>query len=193
MPHDPLSRRLTTIVALDVAGYSARTEADEAGTTAEVAALRRVIEGIAAARGGRVFNTAGDGFMLEFSSSLAAVEAEGGEGLMLRDADSEYEDGRSYTLLKVKTFHDAEARILSYYPGKGKHKGVIGGFHVETLPDGNVRGGVRFKLGTGLSDAERRSPPPIGSLVTYRYQELSDSGTPRFASFLRARSNPGVW
>ena len=62
-------------MALDVAGYSARTEADEARTTAEVAALRRVIEGIAARHGGRVFNTAGDGFMLEFGSSLAAVEA----------------------------------------------------------------------------------------------------------------------
>jgi class 3 adenylate cyclase len=74
MPNDPLSRKLTTIVALDVAGYSARTEADEARTTAEVAALRRVIEGIATAQGGRVFNTAGDGFMLEFGSSLAAVE-----------------------------------------------------------------------------------------------------------------------
>ena len=75
MPDDPLSRRLTTIVALDVAGYSARTEADEARTTAEVAALRRAIEGIATAQGGRVFNAAGDGFMLEFGSSLAAVEA----------------------------------------------------------------------------------------------------------------------
>jgi TolB-like protein len=69
------SRKLTTIVALDVAGYSARTEADEAGTAAEVAALRGVIEGIAGPRGGRLFNTAGDGFMLEFGSSLAAVEA----------------------------------------------------------------------------------------------------------------------
>jgi hypothetical protein len=49
MPDDPLPRRLTTIVALDVGGYSARTEADEAKTTAEVAALRRVIEGIATA------------------------------------------------------------------------------------------------------------------------------------------------
>ena len=68
-------RKLATIVALDVAGYSARTEADEARTTAEVAALRKVIEGIAAKHGGRVFNTAGDGFMLEFGSSLAAVEA----------------------------------------------------------------------------------------------------------------------
>src|SRR5258707_8124006 len=75
MPDDPPPRRLTTIVALDVAGYSARIEADEARTTTEVAALRRVIEGIATAQGGRVFNTAGDGFMLEFGSSLAAVEA----------------------------------------------------------------------------------------------------------------------
>ena len=69
------ARKIAVIVALDVAGYSARTEADEAKTTAEVAALRQVIEGIAKTHGGRVFNTAGDGFMLEFASSLAAVEA----------------------------------------------------------------------------------------------------------------------
>ena len=69
------TRKLATIVALDVAGYSARTEADEARTTAEVVALRKAIEAIAAKHGGRVFNTAGDGFMLEFGSSLAAVEA----------------------------------------------------------------------------------------------------------------------
>ena len=75
MADDAQTRKLATIVALDVAGYSARTEADEAKTTAEVAALRKVIEGIAARHGGRVFNTAGDGFMLEFGSSLAAVEA----------------------------------------------------------------------------------------------------------------------
>src|SRR5690242_21294326 len=75
MAEDSRSRRLTTIVAVDVAGYSARTEADQARSAAEVAALRSVIEEIAGSHGGRVFNTAGDGFMLEFSSSLAAVEA----------------------------------------------------------------------------------------------------------------------
>src|SRR5262245_45930271 len=69
------TRKLATIVALDVAGYSARTEADEARTTAEVAALRKDVEAIAQRHGGRVFNTAGDGFMLEFPSSLLAVEA----------------------------------------------------------------------------------------------------------------------
>lgn len=70
-----ITRKLATIVALDVAGYSARIEADEARTTAEIAALRKLIDGIAVEHGGRIFNTAGDGFMLDFGSSLAAVEA----------------------------------------------------------------------------------------------------------------------
>lgn len=69
------SRKLATIVALDVAGYSARIERDEAKTTAEIATLRGVIERQAALHQGRVFNTAGDGFMLEFASAGSAVEA----------------------------------------------------------------------------------------------------------------------
>lgn len=70
-------RRLATIVAVDVAGYSARTEIDEAKTAAEVAALRAIVDAIAQAHDGRIFNTAGDGFMLEFGSSMAAIEAAG--------------------------------------------------------------------------------------------------------------------
>jgi len=66
------TRKLATIVALDVAGYSARTEADEARTTAEVMALRKAIEAIAAKHGGRVFNTAGDGFSPTATSSATA-------------------------------------------------------------------------------------------------------------------------
>ena len=68
-------RRLASIVALDVAGYSARTEADEAGTIAAIAILRGTIERIAHEHAGRIFNTAGDGFMLEFGSGLAAAQA----------------------------------------------------------------------------------------------------------------------
>ncbi|RZI96564.1 MAG: DNA ligase, partial [Rubrivivax sp.] len=45
--------------------------------------------------------------------------------------------------------------------------------------------GLRFKLGTGFSDAQRRDPPPVGATVTYRYRDLTSSGKPRFASFLR--------
>ena len=39
--------------------------------------------------------------------------------------------------------------------------------------------GVEFKIGTGFSDDQRRKPPKIGSIVTFKYQELSNVGNPR--------------
>ena len=100
---------------------------------------------------------------------------------MLRQPGSLYEAGRSATLLKVKTFHDAEARVVEHLPGCGRHLGRLGALAAE-LPDG-----TRFSIGTGLSDRERENPPPIGSIVTFRYQELTDRGAPRFPSFVRVR------
>jgi DNA ligase-1 len=114
---------------------------------------------------------------------LTRIETLGGEGLMLRRPGSRYEAGRSTTLLKVKTFHDAEARVIDYVDGKGRHKGRVGSLVVET-PEG-----VRFSVGTGLSDAMRASPPPLGASITYRFQELSDGGVPRFPSFVGVRSD----
>jgi DNA ligase-1 len=113
---------------------------------------------------------------------LARVEALGGEGLMLRQPRSRYEVGRSTTLLKVKSFHDAEARVIGHLQGRGKHKGRLGALEVE-LPDG-----TRFSVGTGFSDAERASPPPVGSVITFRYQELSEGGVPRFPSYVGVRA-----
>jgi DNA ligase-1 len=110
---------------------------------------------------------------------LARVEALGGEGLMLREPGSKYQIGRSTTLLKVKTFHDAEARVVDHQAGSGRHKGRLGALVVQ-LADG-----TQFSVGTGLSDAQRESPPAVGSTITFRYQELSDRGVPRFPSFVR--------
>ena len=114
-------------------------------------------------------------------SELDRIEALGGEGLMLRQPDSKYEAGRSQTLLKVKRFHDAEAVVIGYEAGKGRHKGRIGSLRVQ-LPDG-----VEFSVGTGLSDSERENPPAAGSIITFRYQELSNGGVPRFPSYVRVR------
>ena len=112
---------------------------------------------------------------------LRRVEALGGEGLMLRQPGSAYVVGRSTSLLKVKTFHDAEARVVAHTRGTGKHKGRLGALVVE-LPDG-----TRFNIGTGMSDAERDAPPAIGAVITFRYQELSDDGVPRFPSYVGER------
>lgn len=112
---------------------------------------------------------------------LARVEALGGEGLMLRQPESAYEVGRSLTLLKVKSFQDAEAVVVSHQPGAGRHKGRLGALLVQ-LPDGTL-----FSVGTGFSDAERGAPPPVGSTITFRYQELSEAGVPRFPSYVGVR------
>lgn len=116
-------------------------------------------------------------------AELARVEALGGEGLMLRQPRSKYEVGRSSTLLKVKTFHDAEARVVAHAAGAGRHKGRLGALVVE-LADG-----TRFNVGTGFSDAEREAPPAIGALITFRYQELSNAGVPRFPSYVGVRDD----
>ncbi len=114
---------------------------------------------------------------------LARVESLGGEGLMLRQPGSQYEAGRSSTLLKVKTFHDAEGTVVEHLAGKGRHAGRLGAVVVE-LPSG-----LTFSVGTGFSDAQRQNPPPVGSTITYRYQELTERGVPRFPSFVRLRAD----
>jgi len=97
---------------------------------------------------------------------------------MLRKPESRYEAGRSATLLKVKTFHDAEARVVGHEAGRGRHKGRLGALLVE-LADG-----TRFAVGTGLSDAVRSSPPPLDTWVTFRFQGMTDGGVPRFPVFV---------
>ena len=106
----------------------------------------------------------------------------GGEGLMLHRADSEYITGRNAALIKLKPLFDAEATVVAHTAGKGKYQGKLGALVVET-PEG-----VRFKLGTGFSDAQRENPPKIGSLVTYTYKDKTKNGKPKFASFLRERN-----
>lgn len=110
---------------------------------------------------------------------LAEVESLGGEGLILRQPASAYTVGRSATILKVKTFQEADAVVLEHLPGSGRNAGRMGSLRVE------MSNGVRFAIGTGFTDAERDDPPPVGSTVQFKHQGFTKSGIPRFASFLR--------
>ncbi|NMM28673.1 MAG: DNA ligase [Glaciimonas sp.] len=113
---------------------------------------------------------------------LQQVVRAGGEGLMLHRADALWQTGRTDALLKLKPQLDAEAKVIAHLPGKGKYQGLCGALLVES-PDGQ-----RFRLGSGMSDAQRRAPPPVGSIVTYRYRDRTPNGLPRFASFMRVRA-----
>ena len=105
----------------------------------------------------------------------------GGEGFMLHRDDAAYQTGRSSALLKLTPWQDTEATIVAHLPGKGKYAGMLGALQME-MPDGS-----RFALGSGLTDAERRNPPRVGTLITYRYRELTQNGMPRFPRYLRVR------
>ena len=115
---------------------------------------------------------------------LRSIIQSGGEGLMLHHQDNRYSDGRSSGLFKLKPHDDAEARVIGYVPGKGKYTGLVGALLMRT------DSGAQFRIGSGLSDAQRANPPPIGSNVTYRYNGLTVHGKPRFPRFLRVRDEP---
>lgn len=117
-------------------------------------------------------------------AKLDEIVAAGGEGLMLHRADAPYLTGRSDALLKLKPLRDAEATVVAHVPGRGRLSGMMGALRVET-PEG-----MRFEIGTGFTDAQRRDPPPVGSLVTYQYRDVTKNGMPRFVSYLRRREEP---
>lgn len=105
----------------------------------------------------------------------------GGEGLMIRQPKSKYERTRSKTLLKIKKFYDAEAIVIGHEKGKGRNQFVCGALRCK------MACGVEFSVGSGLSDKDRRNPPKIGSIITYKFQELTKGGHPRFPTFLGIR------
>jgi len=102
---------------------------------------------------------------------------------MLRRGNSLVTAGRSNDLLKVKRYQDAEAVVVAHLPGEGKFEGMLGSIRVER-DDGR-----QFRIGTGFSDAERRNPPPVGAMITYKHFGYTSTGLPRFASFLRLRDD----
>ena len=110
---------------------------------------------------------------------LAAVVADGGEGLMLHVASAPVASGRGGELMKLKPHLDAEAVVVGMRPGAGRHRGAVGALEVEAAD------GRRFFVGSGLSDALRRDPPAPGSVITYRYRDLTSTGLPRFPTYLR--------
>jgi DNA ligase 1 len=117
---------------------------------------------------------------------LKDTDRAGGEGLMLHRGDALYRAELSDNLLKVKQYEDAVAEVIGYVAGRGKYTGMTGALRVRTA-DGRT-----FRVGSGLSDALRRDPPTVGTWITYRYRGLSDTGLPRFATWLRVRTDQAL-
>ena len=131
----------------------------------------------------------------EFEAFAEAVIAKGGEGAVVREPNVPYERKRSKNALKYKKFKDAECEVTAINAGTGKYAGLMGSVTCKALSaagsssDGQIASGVKFKIGSGFSDEERATPPKIGSIITYKYQNLTAKGVPRFPVFLRVRED----
>lgn len=114
---------------------------------------------------------------------MVEVESKGGEGVILKNPDIPYHTGRSAHVLKVKRARDMEGLVIGINKGKGKYEHAMGSLTLE------LENGIIFKLGTGFTDRIRNNPPSVGTIVTFKYHGFSKNGVPKFASFLRVRSD----
>src|SRR5215203_6056794 len=75
MADERVQRRLAAVLAADVVGYSRLMEEDETGTLSALKALwREVLKPLVAYHDGRVVKVMGDGVLIEFGSSVNAVQ-----------------------------------------------------------------------------------------------------------------------
>ena len=99
----------------------------------------------------------------ELASLMDQVLSEKGEGVMLKDPNSAYDRRRSENLLKVKRFEDTEATVIGHLRGEGRCWNMCGAIQVRE------KDGTEFKIGSGFTDAQRRQPPKLGSVVTFKF------------------------
>ena len=132
----------------------------------------------------------------QFLKFAEEIIAKGGEGAVVREPNAPYERKRSKNALKFKKFKDAECEVIAVNKGSGKYANFAGSLTCKALGSkgdkekaGEPKEGTIFKIGSGLSDKNRQDPPKIGSIITYKFQNLTTNGKPRFPIFLRVRED----
>jgi DNA ligase-1 len=128
---------------------------------------------------------------------------QGHEGVMFRNP-TVWTPTRSWAIMKMKPFIDSEAEVIGYFGGEKRLLGMIGALLVRWT---GPKGTVEFKL-SGMTDALRECNDPRecahygdkllpsqingihiprGSIVTFKYRELTPAGVPKEARFWRVR------
>ncbi len=139
--------------------------------------------------------------------------SDGYEGVMLRDPEGPYKEGRATEregwLLKVKRFEDGEATVLACQEqltngnarkvnelGKAQRSSHAAGKtkagRLGALVCKDVKSGVEFGIGTGFTDKARWSlwamrKELVGKVIKYKFQPVGVKEKPRFPVFLGFR------
>lgn len=114
----------------------------------------------------------------------ASYVSAGFEGSMIRNLQGGYVNGRSFNLLKRKDWFDAEYQIVDVVEGKGKFTGCA-------IFVCKVGAGQFACTSPGSVDQKRwyweQRAACIGKDLTVKYQELTDTGIPRFPIAINIR------
>ena len=121
----------------------------------------------------------------------------GGEGIMLKNPWSDYENKRSNHLLKCKPDFDTEAIVIGHKDGTGKYEGKLGSFICKPLINHDnymtIDNDMEHEFATsGMNDEVRdnyKLTHPIGTIITFKCSGYTKSGKPRFARYLRIRDD----
>ena len=187
-----MQRRLTTILAADVVGYSRLMEQDEAGTMVRLRARRHeVLNPTVTRHGGRVFKVMGDGVLIEFASVVNAVQCavELQKAMAARDADAP--DGPPLQLRIGINLGDVIVEGSDLY-GDGVNLAA----RLETIADpggicvsGDVYRQVRSKLPLDFQDLGEQKVKNIVEPV-HAYRVLAEGAAPAAAATPAARESP---
>ena len=104
-----------------------------------------------------------------------------GEGVIVKNPDLEYFQGRSSNILKVKKFSDMEGEVIGI--NISQNTGVLKSLKVK------LENGITFNLGTGFTKKQREDSFTVGTIVSFKYYGFTKNGKPKFASFLRVRED----
>lgn len=102
----------------------------------------------------------------------------GGEGLVIKNPNSFYVNGRTFDYLKIKPIDTTIVTIVGYSPGKGKYLGKLGAF----ICQGKLNNKTFTVNVSGMSDGIRSnySEFEIGKKISIKFSGLTAYGIPRF-------------
>jgi DNA ligase-1 len=114
--------------------------------------------------------------------------AQGYEGAMVLPNIPYYRGRKSNKLMKFKTMHSMDCKVVGLYEGEGKHAGRMGGLKLTQ------ENGLACDVGSGFTDEDRAmiwNDPScaVGRTAEIKYQELTPDGVMRFPVFLRWRND----
>ena len=106
--------------------------------------------------------------------SLAASFA--WEGIIARDADAPWREGRTSSAIKLKRVWTISLRVTGY-SAHSQDPALVGSLQCES-----ASGRIVVSVASGLSDSDRLHPPPIGSIieVAHNGETLGSLHAPRF-------------